>query len=77
MSKEDLVEMSGVVVEVLAGSWFKIKIDDMGDETKNMVLAYLGGKLRQNKIKVILGDKVVVAVSPYDYSRGKVVFRSK
>lgn len=74
MSKEDLIEFEGTVVEVLAGSWFKVKLDD-GDN--HVILAYLGGKIRQNRIRVILGDRVLVGLSPYDPSKGKIIFRNK
>ena len=72
MAKEELIEMTGIVSEVLAGSWFKITIDD---NPNHIVLAYLSGKIRMNKIKILLGDRVVVAVSPYDASKGKITYR--
>lgn len=72
MSKEDLIELDGTVVEVLAGSWFKVAIQN---NKNHIVMAYLGGKIRMNKIKILLGDNVVVAVSQYDPSKGKIIYR--
>jgi len=73
MAKDDLIEFSGVVTEVLPGAMFKVKVDETGSE----VLAHLAGKMRKFRIKVVLGDKVKVAVSPYDMGRGRVTFRER
>ncbi|MCD6497604.1 MAG: translation initiation factor IF-1 [Deltaproteobacteria bacterium] len=72
MSKEDHIEMDGVVTEVLTGGLFKIKTDDGLD-----VLAHLAGKMRRFRIRVVLGDRVTVAVSPYDPSRGRIIYRPR
>lgn len=72
MAREDHVEMQGKVTEVLTGGQFKVHIDD--DYT---VLAYLAGKMRKFRIRVVLGDLVTVAVSPYDPSRGRIVYRAR
>lgn len=69
--KEDLIEMTGVVNDVLPGNMFKVQIDD----TTHELICYLGGKLKQHKIRVIMGDKVKVEVSPYDLNRGRVTYR--
>lgn len=71
MPKDDLIELTGKVEEVLPGNMFRIKIDDIG----KMMICYTGGKLKQNKIKIILGDRVRLEVSSYDLSKGRVVYR--
>jgi translation initiation factor IF-1 len=71
MAKEDIIEVTGVVEEVLPGNMFKVKIDNM----PNRMLCYTSGKLKQHKIRIILGDKVKVEVSPYDLSKGRVSYR--
>jgi translation initiation factor IF-1 len=69
--KEDLIELTGKVTEVLPNNMFRVAVD--GNE--HMLIAYLGGKLKQHKIKVILGDKVKIEVSAYDLSKGRITFR--
>jgi translation initiation factor IF-1 len=71
MAKDDLIELTGTVEEVLPGSMFRIKIDDMGA----VMTCYTGGRLKQHKIKIILGDRVKVEVSMYDLTKGRVVYR--
>jgi len=71
MAKDDLLEMTGIVTEVLPANMYRVKVDD----TDHVLLAYLGGKLKQNKIKIILGDKVRLEVSTYDLSKGRVTYR--
>lgn len=68
--RDDKLELNGVVVEALPGTLFRVKVNE-GHE----VLCTLSGKLRQNHIMIILGDKVVVEVSPYDTSRGRICWR--
>ncbi len=70
MSKDDHIELDGVVKEVLTAGMFRVKIDD-----DHEVIAHLAGKMRKFRIKVVLGDHVTVAVSPYDPTRGRIVFR--
>jgi translation initiation factor IF-1 len=72
MSKDDLIEFEGVVSEVLTGGMFRVKIDD-----DHLVLAHLAGKMRRFRIKVVLGDRVTVAVTPYDPGRGRIVYRAR
>jgi len=72
VARSDLVQMDGVVKEVLPGGNFRVEVE--GGHT---VLAQLAGNMRRNRIRVVLGDQVTVAVSPYDPSRGLVVFRAK
>lgn len=77
MSKEDLVEFDGVVTDVLAGSTFKVAVKNADGSAGHTVLCYLGGKIRQNSIRIILHDQVRIAVSPYDPTRGKIIYRTK
>ena len=72
MAKEDLIRMSGTVDEVLPSAMFRVKL-----ENAHTIVATLGGKLRQNNIRILLGDSVEVEMSPYDMNRGRVVYRSK
>ena len=72
MSKEDLIELQGVVFEVLAGGNYKVKVGE-----NHEVLARLNGKMRQFRIRVIQGDRVTVGVSPYDLKRGLITYRAK
>jgi translation initiation factor IF-1 len=70
-NKEELIELTGKVTEVLPNNMFRVAVD--GND--HMLIAYLGGKLKQHKIKVILGDKVRIEVSAYDLSKGRITFR--
>lgn len=70
MAKEDVLKFSGVVEEVLGNSLFKVKL-----ENNHCVTAYIGGKLRKHTIKIILGDKVDVEMSPYDLSKARITYR--
>lgn len=70
VSKDDHIEFDGVVIEVLTGGMFRVKIDD-----DHSVIAHLAGKMRKFRIKVVLGDRVKVAVSPYDPNRGRIIYR--
>lgn len=72
MAKEDLIRMSGTVDEVLPNAMFRVKL-----ENQFVIIATLGGKLRQNNIRILLGDEVEVEMSPYDLNRGRVVYRNK
>ena len=71
MSKNDLIELTGVVQEVLPGSMYRISVDNM----PNILTCYTSGKLKQHKIKIILGDRVKIEVSPYDLTKGRVTYR--
>lgn len=72
MAKEEKVELEGTVVEALPGTQFRVELDN-GHE----VLAYLSGKMRRYYIRILLGDRVRVEVSPYDLSRGRITYRYK
>lgn len=71
MAKNDVVEITGKVIDVLPNSTFKVRMDDSAHE----LVCYLSGKLRQHKIKIVLGDSVRVEVSPYDLDKGRISFR--
>ena len=72
MANEDLIEIEGTIKEVFPGGNFLVETE-AGSEVK----AHLAGKLRRFHIRVVLGDRVTVAVSPYDLTRGRIVFRHK
>lgn len=65
--------MAGVVDEVLPSATFRVRLE----ESKQLILAYLGGKMRQHSIEILAGDRVEVEMSVYDLSRGRIVYRHK
>lgn len=67
----ELIELTGTVDEVLPNSTFRVKVNNM----EHQLLCYMGGKLKQHKIKIILGDNVKIEVSPYDLTRGRITYR--
>jgi translation initiation factor IF-1 len=71
MAKDDIIELTGTVDEVLPGNMFKVKVDNL----PNVLLCYTSGRLKQHKIRIILGDKVKLEVSPYDLTKGRVTYR--
>ena len=72
MAKENLMEFEGVVVDVLPNAKFKVKL-----QNGHIIVAQVSGKLRLNKIRVLLGDKVTVEVSVYDLTKGRIIWRAK
>ena len=72
MSKTDVIEIEGVVVEKLPNAMFKVEL-----ENGHIVLAHISGKLRMNFIKILPGDKVTLEMSPYDLSKGRIVWRDE
>ena len=72
MSKADVVEIEGTVVEKLPNAMFKVEL-----ENGHIVLAHISGKLRMNFIRILPGDKVTVEMSPYDLTKGRITWRSK
>ena len=72
MSKEDVIEAEGRVVEVMPNATFKVKLAN-----GHIVIAYLSGKLRMNYIRILEGDKVTIEMSPYDLTKGRITWRSK
>jgi translation initiation factor IF-1 len=72
MAKEELLEMPGVVTELLPNAMFRVKL-----ENEHEVLAHTSGKMRKNRIRVLAGDKVMVEMTPYDLTKGRITFRFK
>ena len=72
MSKTDVIEIEGVVVEKLPNAMFRVEL-----ENGHVVLAHISGKLRMNFIKILPGDKVTLEMSPYDLSKGRIIWRDK
>lgn len=72
MSKADVIEVEGTVLEKLPGAMFKVEL-----ENKHVVLAHISGKLRMNYIRILPGDKVTIELSPYDLSKGRIIWRDK
>lgn len=72
MSKDGIIEVDGTCLEVLPNQMYKVEL-----ENGHTVIAYAAGKMKQNKIRVLMGDKVKVEISPYDLSKGRVTFRYK
>jgi translation initiation factor IF-1 len=70
MAKEELLEMNGVVVEVLPDARYRVTLDN-----GHSLLAYSAGKMRKHHIRIIAGDKVSLELSPYDLSKGRITFR--
>lgn len=72
MSKTDVVEIEGTVIEKLPNTMFKVEL-----ENGHVVLAHISGKLRMNFIKIVPGDKVTLELSPYDLTKGRIIWRDK
>ena len=72
MAKEEMLEFKGVVTELLPNAMFRVKL-----ENNHEVLAHTAGKMRKNRIRVLAGDEVMVEVTPYDLSKGMIIFRFK
>lgn len=72
MAREDLIEVQAKVIEVLPNAQFKVEL-----ENGHVVLAHISGKIRMHKIRILPGDNVVVELSPYDLTRGRITYRRK
>ena len=72
MAKEDSIEMQGTILETLPNTMFRVEL-----ETGHVVIAHISGKMRKNYIRILTGDKVTVEMTPYDLSKGRIVFRSR
>ena len=72
MAKEDSIEMQGTILETLPNTMFRVEL-----ENGHVVIAHISGKSRKNYIRILTGDKVTVALTPYDLSKGRIVFRSR
>ena len=73
MAKEEAIEVTATVVELLPNAMFKVQLEN----NKHHVLAHISGKMRKHFIRILPGDKVLVELSPYDLSRGRIVYRLK
>jgi len=72
MSKQDVIEVEGVVIDALPNAMFKVKL-----KNEHEILAHISGKIRKNFIRILPGDKVKVEMTPYDLSKGRITFRLK
>ena len=72
MAKEDLMEFNGEVVELLPNAMFRVKL-----ENDHEILAHTSGKMRKNRIRILVGDSVTVEMTPYDLTKGRINFRHK
>ncbi len=72
MPKEDLIEFKGVVTEILPNAMFRVKL-----ENDHEILAHAAGKMRKHRIRVLQGDTVIVEMTPYDLTKGRIIFREK
>lgn len=72
MAKEDQISVEGIIEEVLPNAMFRVKLDQGAK-----ILGHISGKMRQNKIQILQGDRVKLEMSPYDLTRGRIVFRER
>ena len=72
MAKDDVIEVEGTVVEPLPNAMFRVEL-----EIGHKVLAHISGKMRMNFIRILPGDRVIVELSPYDLTRGRIIYRKK
>lgn len=72
MPKEEHIEMQGTIEEALPNAMFKVRLDN-----GHLILAYVSGKMRMHFIKILPGDKVLVEISPYDLTKGRIIYRFK
>lgn len=72
MSKEDVIEMEGKVVDTLPNTHFRVELDN-----GHTVIAHISGRMRKNYIRILMGDRVTVQLTPYDLSKGRIIFRNK
>ena len=72
MTKQDLLQFKGVVMDLLPNAMFRVKL-----ENDHIITAHAAGKLRKNRIRVLQGDKVTVEMTPYDLTKGRITFRAK
>ncbi len=72
MTKEELIEFAGVVTELLPNAMFRVKL-----ENDHMILAHTSGRMRKNRIRILVGDRVTVEMTPYDLTKGRVIHRHK
>ena len=73
MTKEDVLEYEGIVLEILPNAMFKVKLDENNHE----ILAHTAGRMRKHRIRILAGDKVTIEMSTYDLTKGRIIFRHK
>ena len=73
MAKEELLEFPGTVVELLPNATFRVKLEESGHE----IIAHTAGKMRKNRIRVLAGDRILVEMTPYDLTKGRITYRFK
>ena len=71
MSKEEFIEFEGVITELLPEGRFRVQLDN-----EHVILAYTAGRMKRNRIRSLVGDRVTVEVSPYDLTRGRIIYRA-
>jgi translation initiation factor IF-1 len=74
VAKEEAIEVEGVVKEALPNTMFRIELDN---QNGHLILAHLSGKMRKHYIRIVPGDRVRIALSPYDLSRGRIIYRER
>ncbi|RCL01994.1 MAG: translation initiation factor IF-1 [Candidatus Tokpelaia sp. JSC189] len=72
MAKEEVLEFSGIITELLPNAMFRVKLDN-----DHEIIAHTAGKMRKNRIRVLAGDKVMVEMTPYDLTKGRITYRYK
>lgn len=72
MAKEDLLEFNGEILELLPNAMFRVKL-----ENGHIIIGHTSGRMRKNRIRVLVGDKVIVEMTPYDLTKGRIIFRQK
>jgi len=72
MAKEEVLEFSGIVMELLPNAMFRVKLDN-----EHEIIAHTAGRMRKNRIRVLAGDKVMVEMTPYDLTKGRITYRYK
>jgi len=72
MSKEEAIEMEGTVTETLPNTHFRVEL-----ENGHVVIAHISGRMRKNYIRILMGDRVTVQLTPYDLSKGRIIFRNR
>ncbi|OLL54192.1 translation initiation factor IF-1 [Bartonella henselae] len=72
MSKEEVLEFSGIVTELLPNAMFRVKL-----ENDHEIIAHTAGRMRKNRIRVLAGDKIMVEMTPYDLTKGRIIYRYK
>lgn len=72
MAKEEVLEFSGIIIELLPNTTFRVKLDN-----DHEIIAHTAGRMRKNRIRVLAGDKVMVEMTPYDLTKGRIIYRYK